>query len=121
MTRPALLILTALAPWPITLCWWLLRCKHTHEMADHINGVAVLRCSRCLRLRPNILATTQPAYHLTAPKLVQVRPLTGIELEMRREAEMSAMVDGVLSDLERRERWARASAKVRAKMGGHHG
>ncbi len=35
---------------------FLFRCHHRHEIADRVDGVAVLRCADCFRERPNILA-----------------------------------------------------------------
>lgn len=55
----------------------LLRCQHRHEIFDRYpDGRPALRCERCLRLRPNILAAEQPSYHRT--QAAAPPPATGI-------------------------------------------
>jgi len=80
---------------------WLLCCRHPHELRDRdADGLPILRCSRCLKVRPNILASPAPAYHRTqGPKGGEDGP-TGIE---RHRGD----VDASIAELERMVRDAR--------------
>jgi len=75
--------------------WHLFRCQHPHELRDRdVDGVPVLRCSRCLRTRANILASPAPAFHRTQGAKGGEDGPTGIE---RHRAE----VDESIAELER--------------------
>jgi len=81
--------------------WHLFRCQHHHELRDRdADGLPILRCSRCLEVRPNILASPARAYHRTqGPKGGEDGP-TGIE---RHRGD----VDASIAELERMVRDAR--------------
>lgn len=64
---------------------WLLRCRHAGEMWDRVDGVQVLRCRRCGKVRQNLLA---------GPRLVP-KVATGIE-RMRGEWREDRITDEML-------------------------
>lgn len=107
MTRSLLLLAL---PLPISAAIlgarWMLRCPHKRELFDREDGVPVLRCERCHRVRSNILAGVTPAYRRTqeaGEPSGNSGQLTGIEREQA-DARMEAMVTGALRDIERLER-----------------
>jgi len=55
--------------------WALLHCHHRSEMLDRVDGRAVLRCRRCLKVRPHPLAVAAK----------EPRQETGIERAAREE------------------------------------
>ena len=75
--------------------WHLFRCRHPHELRDRdADGLPILRCSRCLRTRANILASPAPAFHRTQGPKIASADLTGIERH-------AADVDASIAELER--------------------
>ncbi|MDE1919069.1 MAG: hypothetical protein KGH96_23790, partial [Sphingomonadales bacterium] len=72
---------------------WLARCRHDEEIVDRDEmGVQFLRCYRCHRRRPYIIAGARPAYHRTQ----EVTPPTAAELARQEHAaferELAAMM-----------------------------
>lgn len=58
----------ALAAAALGKAWLAMQCRHRQEMFDrYADGRPALRCSRCLRLRPNPLGVPRAAFHLTQP------------------------------------------------------
>lgn len=58
----------------------LLRCRHPRELFDRYpDGRPALRCERCLKMRPNILAEPMRQYRQTQAGGAIARPRTGIE------------------------------------------
>lgn len=61
------------------IIWMQMQCQHGQEMFDRYpDGRPALRCSRCLRLRPNPLGVPRAAYHLTQPGGPIAASATGI-------------------------------------------
>lgn len=100
MTR---LILIAIPCVAVALAW-AMRCKHPHELLDRDpNGLPLLRCSRCHRVRPNILGSVKPAYRQTQSGGVTVAP-TGIERELAAYQAEADAVSAAIAQMERTER-----------------
>jgi|SRR6185437_13175151 len=69
--------------------WALLRCRHRSEMLDRVDGRAVLRCRRCLKVRPHPLAVAAK----------EPRQETGIERAAREERQQGAAIDRELREM----------------------
>jgi len=105
------LILIAIPCIAVVLAW-ALRCPCTHELLDRdSNGLPLLRCSRCLRTRPNILGGAKPAYRQTQSGGITVTP-TGIERELAAYQAEADAVSAAIAQIESRERRSRAGLTV---------
>jgi len=69
--------------------WALLRCHHRSEMLDRVDGVAVLRCRRCMKVRPHPLAVAAK----------EPRQETGIERAAREERQQGAAIGRELREM----------------------